>query len=139
MQGRTRAARRWGTELRLCRLQSWAGANRHGTVDTDAGVAEWLGTGLQSRLRGFESRHSLGCIEAWISSGTSRAFPIFAVTADVGVKPQLCKPGDANSAAAQPGSAHFTCNVTHFAGSAPAPQYTKNVADEARIMPGRFD
>jgi hypothetical protein len=31
-----------------------------------AGVAEWLGTGLQSRLRGFESRHSL----AWgISSG----------------------------------------------------------------------
>jgi hypothetical protein len=22
-------------------------------------VAEWLGTGLQSRLRGFESRHSL--------------------------------------------------------------------------------
>ncbi len=26
---------------------------------SDAGVAEWLGTGLQSRLRGFESRHSL--------------------------------------------------------------------------------
>ena len=24
-----------------------------------AGVAEWQGTGLQSRLRGFESRHSL--------------------------------------------------------------------------------
>ena len=24
-----------------------------------AGVAEWLGTGLQSRLHGFESRHSL--------------------------------------------------------------------------------
>jgi hypothetical protein len=25
----------------------------------DAGVAEWQGTGLQSRSHGFESRHSL--------------------------------------------------------------------------------
>ena len=33
----------------------------------DAGVAEWLGTGLQSRLHGFESRHSLRCSKrnAW--------------------------------------------------------------------------
>ena len=30
-----------------------------GIVSDNAGVAEWLGTGLQSRLHGFESRHSL--------------------------------------------------------------------------------
>ena len=30
----------------------------------NAGVAEWLGTGLQSRLHGFESRHSLACSAA---------------------------------------------------------------------------
>jgi hypothetical protein len=29
------------------------------TVVTRAGVAEWLGSGLQSRVHGFESRHSL--------------------------------------------------------------------------------
>jgi hypothetical protein len=32
------------------------------TSRDDAGVAEWLGTGLQSRLRGFDSRHSLACL-----------------------------------------------------------------------------
>ena len=38
-----------------------------------AGVAEWLGTGLQSRLHGFESRHSLASTEVaygmmpWVS------------------------------------------------------------------------
>jgi hypothetical protein len=30
-----------------------------------AGVAEWLGTGLQSRLHGFESRHSLFMQVSW--------------------------------------------------------------------------
>jgi hypothetical protein len=34
---------------------------------SDAGVAEWLGTGLQSRLHGFESRHSLASfLECWV-------------------------------------------------------------------------
>ena len=34
-----------------------------GMVISAAGVAEWLGTGLQSRLHGFESRHSLEDVE----------------------------------------------------------------------------
>lgn len=36
-----------------------AGVGGAGTVGVSAGVAEWLGTGLQSRLHGFESRHPL--------------------------------------------------------------------------------
>jgi hypothetical protein len=62
---------------------------RHWHVGHDAGVAEWLGTGLQSRLHGFESRHSLArhrqlnaistgakarpLVEAWRYVGSERA------------------------------------------------------------------
>ena len=40
-------------------MKSWPAAARTGNVMDNAGVAEWLGTGLQSRLYGFDSRHSL--------------------------------------------------------------------------------
>ena len=34
----------------------------------NAGVAEWLGTGLQSRLHGFESRHPLALMVRLVAS-----------------------------------------------------------------------
>ena len=48
------------------RSEHWASTRQSGKVIPAAGVAEWLGTGLQSRLHGFESRHSLVCLLLWM-------------------------------------------------------------------------
>ena len=42
-------------------------------VMDNAGVAEWLGTGLQSRLHGFESRHSLQWIPVQVKGANASA------------------------------------------------------------------